>query len=142
MAMTVHCDIVSAEKEIFSGLVEQVVANGSLGDLGVQFGHAPLLTALKPGPIRVRRQGGEEEIYYVSGGYLEVQPNVVTILADVAVRADDMDEAAAETARQQAAQVFTNNTGELDYSRAAAQLAEAAAQLRTIQQLRKKLGKG
>jgi F-type H+-transporting ATPase subunit epsilon len=142
MVMTVHCDIVSAEKAIFSGLVEQVVANGSLGDLGVQFGHAPLLTALKPGPVRVRRQGGEEEIYYVSGGYLEVQPNVVTILADVAVRADDMDEAAAETARQQAAQVFTNNSGELDYSRAAAQLAEAAAQLRTIQQLRKKLGKG
>ena len=142
MVMTVHCDIVSAEKAIFSGLVEQVVANGSLGDLGVQFGHAPLLTALKPGPVRVRRQGGEEEIYYVFGGYLEVQPNIVTILADVAVRADDMDEAAAETARQQAAQVFTNNSGELDYSRAAAQLAEAAAQLRTIQQLRKKLGKG
>ena len=142
MVMTVHCDIVSAEKAIFSGLVEQVVANGSLGDLGVQFGHAPLLTALKPGPVRVRRQGGEEEIYYVSGGYLEVQPNIVTILADVAVRADDMDEAAAETARQQAAQVFTNNSGELDYSRAAAQLAEAAAQLRTIQQLRKKHGKG
>jgi F-type H+-transporting ATPase subunit epsilon len=141
MAMTVHCDIVSAEKEIFSGLVEQLVAHGSLGDLGVQFGHAPLLTALKPGPIRVRRQGGEEEIYYVSGGYLEVQPNVVTILADTAVRADDMDEAAAEAARQQAAQVFTNQTSELDYSRAAAQLAEAAAQLRTIQQLRKKLGK-
>jgi len=141
MAMTVHCDIVSAEKEIFSGLVEQLVAHGSLGDLGVQFGHAPLLTALKPGPIRVRRQGGEEEIYYVSGGYLEVQPNVVTILADTAVRADDMDEAAAEAARQQAAQVFTNQSSELDYSRAAAQLAEAAAQLRTIQQLRKKLGK-
>ncbi|HQQ73547.1 MAG TPA: F0F1 ATP synthase subunit epsilon [Pseudomonadales bacterium] len=142
MVMTVHCDIVSAEKAIFSGLVEQVVANGSLGDLGVQFGHAPLLTALKPGPVRVRRQGGEEEIYYVSGGYLEVQPNIVTILADVAVRADDMDEAAAETARQQAAQVFTNQSGELDYSRAAVQLAEAAAQLRAIQQLRKKLGKG
>lgn len=142
MVMTVHCDIVSAEKAIFSGLVEQVVANGSLGDLGVQFGHAPLLTALKPGPVRVRRQGGEEEIYYVSGGYLEVQPNVLTILADVAVRADDMDEAAAETARQQAAQVFTNQSGELDYSRAAVQLAEAAAQLRAIQQLRKKLGKG
>lgn len=142
MAMTVHCDIVSAEKAIFSGLVEQIVANGSLGDLGVQYGHAPLLTDLKPGPVRVRKQGGEEEIYYVSGGYLEVQPNIVTILADVAVRADDMDEAAAETARQQAAQVFTNQSGELDYSRAAVQLAEAAAQLRTIQQLRKKLGKG
>jgi F-type H+-transporting ATPase subunit epsilon len=142
MAMTVHCDIVSAEKAIFSGLIEQLTANGSLGDLGVQFGHAPLLTELKPGPVRVRRQGGEEEIYYVSGGYLEVQPNVVTILADVAVRADDMDEAAAEAAREQAAKVFTNQTGELDYARAAIQLAEAAAQIRTIQQLRKKLGKG
>lgn len=142
MVMTVHCDIVSAEKAIFSGLVEQVVANGSLGDLGVQYGHAPLLTELKPGPVRVRKQGGEEEIYYVSGGYLEVQPNIVSILADVAVRADDMNEAAAETARQQAASILTNQSGELDYSRAAAQLAEAAAQLRTIQQLRKKLGKG
>ncbi|HQQ63406.1 MAG TPA: F0F1 ATP synthase subunit epsilon [Pseudomonadales bacterium] len=141
MAMTVHCDIVSAEKAIFSGLVEQVVANGSLGDLGVQYGHAPLLTALKPGPVRVQKQGGEEDIYYVSGGYLEVQPNIVTILADVAIRADDVDEAAAEAARQQAAHIVANQTGELDYSRAAAQLAEAVAQLRTIQQLRKKFGK-
>ncbi|MEZ5539021.1 MAG: F0F1 ATP synthase subunit epsilon [Pseudomonadales bacterium] len=141
MVMTVHCDIVSAEKAVFSGLIEQVVASGSLGDLGVQYGHAPLLTALSPGPVRVRKQGGDEEIYYVSGGYLEVQPNIVTILADVAVRADDVDEAAAETARQQAAQVFTNQSAELDYSRAAIQLAEAAAQLRTLQQLRKKLGK-
>ncbi|HRG50457.1 MAG: F0F1 ATP synthase subunit epsilon [Cellvibrionales bacterium] len=142
MVMTVHCDIVSAEKAVFSGLVEQVVAHGSLGDLGVQYGHAPLLTALSPGPVRVRKQGGEEEIFYVSGGYLEVQPNVVTVLADVAVRADDVDEASAESARQQAAQVFTNQSSELDYSRAAAQLAEAVAQIRTIQQLRKKLGKG
>ncbi len=142
MVMTVHCDIVSAEKAVFSGLVEQVVAHGCLGDLGVQYGHAPLLTALSPGPVRVRKQGGDEEIFYVSGGYLEVQPNVVTILADVAVRADDVDEASAEAARQQAAQVFTNQSSELDYSRAAAQLAEAVAQIRTIQQLRKKLGKG
>ena len=142
MVMTVHCDIVSAEKAVFSGLVEQVVAHGSLGDLGVQYGHAPLLTALSPGPVRVRKQGGDEEIFYVSGGYLEVQPNVVTILADVAVRADDVDEASAEAARQQAAKVFTNQSSELDYSRAAAQLAEAVAQIRTIQQLRKKLGKG
>jgi F-type H+-transporting ATPase subunit epsilon len=141
MVMTVHCDIVSAEKAIFSGLVEQIVAHGSLGDLGVQYGHAPLLTDLKPGPVRVRKQGGEEEIYYVSGGYLEVQPNAVTILADLAVRADDVDEASAESARQQAAHVLANQSGELDYSKAAAQLAEAAAQLRTIQQLRKKLGK-
>ncbi|MEZ5495119.1 MAG: F0F1 ATP synthase subunit epsilon [Pseudomonadales bacterium] len=142
MVMTVHCDIVSAEKAVFSGLVEQLVAHGTLGDLGVQYGHAPLLTALSPGPVRVRKQGGDEEIFYVSGGYLEVQPNVVTILADVAVRADDVDEAAAESARQQAAQVFTNQSSELDYSRAAAQLAEAVAQIRAVQQLRKKLGKG
>jgi F-type H+-transporting ATPase subunit epsilon len=91
--------------------------------------------------VRVQKQGGEEDIYYVSGGYLEVQPNVVTILADVAIRADDVDEAAAEAARQQAAHIVANQTGELDYSRAAAQLAEAVAQLRTIQQLRKKFGK-
>ncbi len=142
MVMTVHCDIVSAEKAVFSGLVEQVIAHGSLGDLGVQYGHAPLLTALNPGPVRVRKQGGDEEIFYVSGGYLEVQPNIVTILADVAVRADDIDEASAEAAREQAAQVFTNQSSELDYSRAAAQLAEAVAQIRAIQQLRKKLGKG
>src|SRR6478735_5006591 len=102
MAMTMHCDIVSAEKAIFSGLIEQVVANGSLGDLGVQYGHAPLLTELKPGPVRVRKQNGEEEIFYISGGYLEVQPYSVTILADIAVRADDINEAAAETARQTA----------------------------------------
>lgn len=142
MVMTVHCDIVSAEKAVFSGLVEQVIAHGSLGDLGVQYGHAPLLTALNPGPVRVRKQGGDEEIFYVSGGYLEVQPNIVTILADVAVRADDIDEASAEAAREQAAQVFANQSSELDYSRAAAQLAEAAAQIRAVQQLRKKLGKG
>lgn len=141
MAMTLHCDIVSAERALFSGLAEMVVAHGTLGDLGVQYGHAPLLAELKPGPVRVRRQGGEEDLYYISGGYLEVQPNAVSILADVAVRADDLNEAAAEMARQQAAQVITNQTGELDYSRAAVQLAEAAAQLRTIQQLRKKLGK-
>jgi F-type H+-transporting ATPase subunit epsilon len=123
-------------------LVEQVVAHGSLGDLGVQFGHAPLLTELKPGPVRVRKQNGEEEVFYVSGGYLEVQPYSIVILADVAVRADDLNEAAAETARQNAAQYFTNQSSELDYARAATQLAEAVAQLRTIQQLRKKLGKG
>lgn len=138
MAMTVHCDIVSAEREIFSGLVEMVVATGSLGDLGVTYGHAPLLTGLEPGPVRVKKQNGEEEVFYVSGGYLEVQPNCVTILADTAQRAHDMDEAAAEEARQQAADKLLRQTGEIDYSRAAVQLAEAAAQLRTIQAIRNK----
>lgn len=140
MAMTIHCDIVSAESAIFSGLVEIVVANGVQGDLGIVYGHAPLLTSLQPGPVRIRLQHGEEQIYYVSGGYLEVQPGVVTILADTAVRAQDLDEAAAAQAQQDATQVLLNTSGELDYSRAAAQLAAAAAQLRVIQQLRKKIG--
>ncbi len=140
MAMTVHCDIVSAEQEIFSGLVEMVVVPGTEGPMGVIYGHAPLLTALEPGSIRVVRPGGDEEIYYVSGGYLEVQPYHVTVLADTALRADDMDEAAALEAQQQAQKALANQSGEIDYSRAAIQLAEAAAQLRTIQSIRKKLG--
>jgi len=138
MAMTIHCDIVSAEESLFSGLVEMLVATGSQGELGVNFGHAPLLTDLKPGPVRVIKQGGEEEIYYLSGGYLEVQPHTVTILADTALRADDLDEAAALEARKQAEQNLHNLGGEIDYSRAASQLAEASAQLRTIEEIRRK----
>lgn len=141
MAMTVHCDIVSAEKSIFSGLVEMVIAAGDSGDLGVMYGHAPLLTGLIPGPVRVVKQGGEEEVFYVSGGYLEVQPSVVTILADTALRADDIDEAAAKQAQQDAQQAISDQSGEIDYTHVAAQLAEAAAQIRAIQQLRKKYGK-
>ena len=95
MAMSMHCDIVSAERQIFSGLVELVVATGTLGDLGVAPGHAPLLTALIPGPVRVVLQDGSEEVYYVSGGFLEVQSGVVTVLADTAIRAHDVSEAAA-----------------------------------------------
>ncbi|MEH6548601.1 MAG: F0F1 ATP synthase subunit epsilon [Pseudomonadales bacterium] len=141
MPMTIHCDIVSAEQEIFSGLAEMVVATGSLGDLGIGYGHAPLLTGIEPGPIRIIKQDGEEEIFYVSGGFLEVQPGVVSILADTALRAADMDEAAALEAQQQAEQDLHNQTGEIDFSLAATRLAEAAAQLRTIQALRKKMGK-
>ena len=139
MAMTVHCDIVSAEEEIFSGLVEMVIAAGTEGDVGVAYGHAPLLTSLQPGPIRVIKQDGEEEVYYVSGGYLEVQPYQVSVLADTALRAGDMDEAAALEAKREAEQALSNQSGDFDYSRAATQLAEAAAQLRTIQAMRKKL---
>ena len=141
MAMTVHCDIVSAEKAIFSGLVEMVVAHGSLGDLGIAHGHAPLLTELKPGPVRVVTQSGQEQIFYVSGGFLEVQASTVTVLADTAVRAHDIDEAAAVEAQKAAEAALANQHGEFDYGRAAAQLAEAAAQLRTIQGLRKKMGR-
>lgn len=140
MAMTIQCEVVSAEKAIFSGLVEMVVAAGDLGDLGVVYGHAPLLTGLIPGPVRVIKQGGEEEVFYVSGGYLEVQPNAVTILADTALRADDINEAAAKEAQEAALHAMTNQAGDFDYSKAAIQLAESVAQLRAIQQLRKKYG--
>jgi F-type H+-transporting ATPase subunit epsilon len=142
MSMTIHCDIVSAEQEIFSGLVEMLVATGSQGELGVGYGHAPLLTDLVPGPIRIVTQAGEEEVYYVSGGYLEVQPGIVSVLADTAIRADDVDEAAAEEARQAAEQALANQTGDFDYGRASAQLAEAAAQLRTLQKMRNRAGRG
>jgi F-type H+-transporting ATPase subunit epsilon len=138
MAMTIHCDIVSAEEEIFSGLVEIVIATGDLGDLGVSHGHAPLLTGLKPGPVRLITQSGEEQVYYVSGGYLEVQPSAVTVLADTALRADDVDEAAAIEAQKQAEQDLINKGADFDYSRAATQLAEAAAQLRVLKSIRKK----
>ncbi|OMH39646.1 F0F1 ATP synthase subunit epsilon [Motiliproteus sp. MSK22-1] len=141
MAMTVHCDIVSAEEEIFSGLIEFVSLTGSLGDVGITPGHAPLLTEIKPGPVELRKQGGEEDIFYVSGGFLEVQPSKVTIMADTALRAHDMNEAAAEEARKQAEQALSDQNAEFEYSRATSQLAEAAAQLRTIQQIRKKMGK-
>jgi F-type H+-transporting ATPase subunit epsilon len=137
MAMTMHCDIVSAEEKIYSGLVELLVATGTLGDLGIAPGHAPLLTALIPGPVRVVLQDGVEQIYYVSGGFLEVQSGVVTVLADTALRANDVNEAAALQAIQDANDAMTNKDSEFEYSRAAAQLAEAAAQLRALRQLRK-----
>ena len=140
MAMTVHCDIVSAEEELFSGLVEMVVAHGNQGDLGILMGHAPLLTDLKPGPVRVIKHGGEQEVFYISGGFLEVQPNMVKVLADTAVRAADLDEAAALEAQKAAEKALSEKGTEFDYSTAAARLAEAAAQLRTIQELRKKFG--
>ena len=140
MAMTVHCDIVSAEGEIFSGLVEMVVAHGNLGDLGIAPGHAPLITNLKPGPITLTKQGGSQEVYYISGGFLEVQPNMVKVLADTVQRAGDLDEAQASEAVKAAEKALNEKGAEFDYSAAAARLAEAAAQLRTVQQIRKKFG--
>lgn len=141
MAITMHCDIVSAEEEIFSGLVENIVVTGSEGDLGISPGHAALLTALKPAPVRVLKQGGEEEVYYISGGFLEVQPNQIKILADTALRAADVDEAEAIKVKEKAEKAISNQKGDFDYSRAASQLAEAVAQLRTLQAIRKKMGK-
>jgi F-type H+-transporting ATPase subunit epsilon len=132
-----QCDIVSAEESIFSGDVEMVIAAGSLGDLGISFGHAPLLTALIPGPVRLILDGGEEEVFYVSGGFLEVQRDAVTLLADTALRAGDVDETAAAKAVEDAEKAMANQGADFEYGAAAAQLAEAVAQLRALKQIKK-----
>ena len=135
---TVQCDIVSAEEELFSGRVEMVVAHGHMGDLGILPGHTPLISTIKPGPVRVIKQGGAEEGHYISGGFIEVQPYTVKVLADTAIRAADLDEAAAIEAKKAAEQALVNQSADFDYAAAAVRLAEAAAQLRTIHELRKK----
>lgn len=139
MAITTHLDIVSAEKEIFSGVVEMIVATAELGELGITPGHAPLLAVLRPGEIRVTLPGGKQEVYYVSGGMLEVQPYYVTVLADSVERAADLDEAAALAAKKRAEEAIANKNAEIDYSTAAAELARAVAQIRAIQKVRKTL---
>ena len=137
MAMTIHLDIVSSGEGIFSGLVELIVASGEVGDLGVSHGHAPLLTSIKPGPVRIIKQGGEEEVFFLSGGFLEVQPHTVTVLADVATRAADLDKSEAEKARELAREEMSGTASDVDYHMAAARLANAVAQLRTIEQIRR-----
>jgi len=138
MASTVFCSIVSAEEEIFSGQVEMVVATGTIGELGIMPGHTPLLTGVRPGPVRLVLEGGEEEIYFASGGYLEVQPTSIQILADTALRADDLDEAAALDAQKRAEAELADQKADLDFARVAADLQEQAAMLRTIQKIRDK----
>jgi len=137
MATTVHCSIVSAEKEIFSGQVEMVVATGTIGELGLFPGHTPLLTGVKPGPVRLKLAGGEEEVFFASGGYIEVQPNAITILADTALRADDLDEAAAQAAQAKAEKELSDNKADIDFGRVQADIQETAAMLRTIRKYRK-----
>lgn len=139
MAVTMHLDIVSAEREIFSGIVEMLVATGMMGELGIVPGHAPLLTVLQPGEIRLRLPNDKEEIFYVSGGMLEVQPYHATVLADMVERADNLDEAAALAARERAQEAIANKDAEIDYSVALAELTRAAAQLRAIKKVRKHL---
>ena len=138
MAMTLHLDIVSAEAEIFSGLAEMVFAPAAMGEVGILPRHTPLLTTLRPGEVRVKIPDGDEQVFYVSGGILEIQPHVVTILSDTALRAHDVDEAAALEAKQRAEQAMRDRKSDLDYAKAQAELAEAVAQLQTIQRLRKK----
>ena len=137
MPATMQCHIVSAEEEIFSGRIAMLSVTGTLGELGILPGHAPLLTGIRPGPVRLRDEAGEEDVFYASGGYLEVQPGIVTVLADTALRADDIDEAAATEARQEAERALAEAAAELDYGRVEAQLAAASAQQRTLEELRK-----
>lgn len=136
MAMTIHVDIVSAENEIFSGAVEAVFASAIMGEVGIYPRHTPMLTRLKPGEVRVLLNG-EEQQFYVSGGMLEVQPHVVTVLADTAMRADDVDEAAALAAKEDAERALKDTDAKMDYAEAQTKLAEAMAQLRTIDRMRK-----
>ncbi len=138
MAATMQCDIVSAEREIFSGAVAMVSLRGTIGELGILPGHAPLLTGVRPGAVQLRLESGEEEVFYASGGFLEVQPGIVTVLADTVVRAEDIDEAAAAEARQAAERSLAEQAADFDFSLVTAQLAEAAAQLRTVEELRKR----
>jgi F-type H+-transporting ATPase subunit epsilon len=137
MAMTLHVDIVSAEKEIYSGTAEMVFAPLTTGEVGVLPRHAPLIARMKPGEVRVRTSI-EELQFYVSGGVLEVQPHVVTVLADTAIRAKDMDEAAAQAAKQRAEEAIKDRKDDINYAQAQADLAQAIAQLHFIRKLRDK----
>ena len=137
MAETIHVDIVSAEGQIYAGEASMVFVPGSQGELGIAPRHAPLLTTLKAGEVRVQKAGEEEQAFYVGGGALEVQPHLVTVLADTAVRARDLDEAAAAAAKQRAEDAIRDRSDKMDIAEAQAELARAIAQLRTIEKLRK-----
>jgi F-type H+-transporting ATPase subunit epsilon len=139
MSKTTRCDIVSAQEEIFSGDATMIFATGLVGELGISPRHAPLITRLKPGPVRVQKPDGEEAFFFVGGGILEVQPHVVTVLDDTAVRADDLDEAAATRAKEEAERALADRSGEMEIAEAQAKLADAIAQLQAMEQLRKKL---
>jgi len=141
MAMTVHVDVVSAEASIFSGLAEMIVVPGEMGELGIYPRHTALMTRIKPGSVRIKRPNQEkDEVIYVSGGMLEIQPGVVTILADTAIRGGDLDEARALQAKQNAEESMKNRSSDIDYAQARAELAEAIAQLAAIEQIRKRSG--
>lgn len=139
MANTIHVDVVSAEEEIYSGEAEFVVLPGEAGELGIYPRHTPLITRIKPGAVRIKPEGGgDEELIFVAGGILEVQPNVITVLADTAIRGRDLDEAKALEAQKRAEEAMRDRSGAMDYARAAAELAEAAAQIAAIRKLRQR----
>ena len=136
---TIRCDIVSAEEEIFHGNAQMVIATGEMGELGIAPRHAPLITRLKPGQVRVQLENGEEQFFYVSGGILEVQPAVVTVLADTAIRAGDLDAAAARNAKEEAERALADRTDAIEVAQAQTQLAQAMAQLQALERLRRTL---
>ncbi|MBC8212386.1 MAG: F0F1 ATP synthase subunit epsilon [Gammaproteobacteria bacterium] len=136
MAMTIHVDIVSAEEQIFSGLAEMVYAPAVMGEVGIAPRHTPLISPLKPGEVRLDLGNGKEEFFFISGGILEVQPHVVTILSDTAIRADDLDEAAAIEAKKRAEAALADQHSDIDIARARAEIAAAAAQIAAIQKLK------
>lgn len=139
MAMTVHVDVVSAEEQIFSGLVEFVALPGEAGELGILPGHMPLMTRIKPGAVRLKLpQQNEEQLIFVAGGILEVQPGLVTVLADTAIRGSDLDEAKALESKRLAEEALQNQSSKIDYAKAQAELAEAIAQISAINKLRKR----
>lgn len=139
MAMTVHVDVVSAEEQIFSGLVEFVALPGEAGELGILPGHMPLMTRIKPGAVRLKLpQQAEEQLIFVAGGILEVQPGLVTVLADTAIRGSDLDEAKALESKRIAEEALQNQSSKIDYAKAQAELAEAIAQISAINKLRKR----
>ncbi|PKM12809.1 MAG: F0F1 ATP synthase subunit epsilon [Gammaproteobacteria bacterium HGW-Gammaproteobacteria-10] len=140
MTMTIHVDIVSAEAELYSGLAEMVFAPAELGEVGIAPRHAPFITKLRPGEVRVKISDSESHPFFVSGGILEVQPHLVTILADTAIRAKDIDEAAVLEAKAKAEQALADKTNKIDYATAQAQLIQAVMQLRTLDRLRKRGG--
>lgn len=139
MTTTIRCEIVSAESEIFAGDATLVIASGEVGELGIAPRHAPLITLLKPGQVRVQSADGAEQFFYVSGGILEVQPELVTILADTAARASDLDEAAARRAKEDAERAIADRSGAIEIAEAQAQLAQAVAQLQALERLRRNL---
>jgi F-type H+-transporting ATPase subunit epsilon len=138
MAMTMHLNIVSAENEIFSGTVTQVFAPAEMGEVGIMSRHAPMLSTLKAGVVRAISQDEEEQTFFVSGGILEIQPHVITILSDTALRADDIDESAALEAKAQAEAAMKDKASDMDYAKAKAELLAAVAQIEALKKLRKK----
>ena len=139
MVATVHIDVVSAEESIFSGEAEFVAAPAQMGEVGIYPHHAPMLTSIKPGALRIKlADKNEEQLIYISGGILEVQPGVVTVLADTAIRGHDLDEAQANAAKKAAEEAMKNRSSDVDYAKAQAELAEAIAQIQAIQKLRQK----